>query len=148
MGLFDKNKEKDEDLKRRNPDNLPTKFQVIIRMVVGVYLCYLVYKLIKDGALVRTQGVEKIIMIAAVVLFTAAGVFFFIKGFKAFRSRQYFDPNSDDFSEEGQAEAEARKAEEEAAEPGAEIPAPDEAESPAHEEVPEADGDEEKKPEE
>lgn len=114
MGFFDKNKEKDEDLKRRNPDNLPTKFQVIIRMVVGVYLCYLVYKLIKDGALVRTQGVEKIIMIAAVVLFTAAGVFFFIKGFKAFRSRQYFDPNSDDFSEEGQAEAEARKAEEEA----------------------------------
>ena len=114
MGLFDKNKEKDEDLKRRNPNNLPTKFQVIIRMVVGVYLCYLVYKLIKDGALVNTQGVEKIIMIAAVVLFAVAGVFFFIKGFKAFRSRQYFDPNSDDFSEEGQAEAEARKAEEEA----------------------------------
>ena len=114
MGLFDRNKEKDEDLKRRNPDNLPTKFQVIVRMIVGVYLCYIVFKLISDGALVKTQGIEKIIMIAAIVLFAVAGVFFFIRGFKAFKSRQYFDPNNDDFSEEGQAEAEARKAEEEA----------------------------------
>ena len=64
MGLFDRNKEKDEDLKRRNPDNLPTKFQVIVRMIVGVYLCYIVFKLISDGALVKTQGIEKIIMIA------------------------------------------------------------------------------------
>ena len=38
MGLFSGNKERDEDLKRRNPDNLPTKFQVIIRMVVGVMM--------------------------------------------------------------------------------------------------------------
>ena len=114
MGLFDRNKEKDEDLKRRNPDNLPTKFQVIVRMIVGVYLCYIVFKLISDGALVKTQGIEKIIMIAAIVLFAVAGVFFFIRGFKAFKSRQYFDPNNDDFSEEGQAEAESRKAEEEA----------------------------------
>ncbi|MDO4939372.1 MAG: hypothetical protein Q4E54_05355 [Lachnospiraceae bacterium] len=115
MGLFDKNKERDEDLKRRNPNNLPTKFQVIIRMVVGVYLCYLVFKLVKDGALVNTEGVEKIIMIAAVILFAVAGVFFFIRGFKAFRAREYFDPNTDDFSEEGQAAAEAEK-EEKAAE--------------------------------
>ena len=114
MGLFDRNKEKDEDLKRRNPDNLPTKFQVIVRMIVGVYLCYIVFKLISDGALVKTQGIEKIIMIAAIVLFAVAGVFFFIRGFKAFKNRQYFDPNNDDFSEEGQAEAETRKAEEEA----------------------------------
>lgn len=115
MGLFSGNKERDEDLKRRNPDNLPTKFQVIIRMVVGVYLCYLVFKLIKDGAIVNTQGVEKIIMIAAVVLFSVAGIFFFIRGFNAFRARKYFDPNTDDFSEEGQASAEAEK-EEKAAE--------------------------------
>lgn len=114
MGFFDKKKEEDDDFKRRNPDNLPTKFQVIIRMVVGVYLCYLVYNLIKAGALVNTQGGEKILMIAAVILFTVAGVFFFIKGFKAFRSRQYFDPKTDDFSEEGQAEAQAQKEEEEA----------------------------------
>lgn len=111
MGLFSGNKERDEDLKRRNPDNLPTKFQVIIRMVVGVYLCYLVFKLIKDGAIVNTQGVEKIIMIAAVVLFSVAGIFFFIRGFTAFKSRKYFDPNTDDFSEEGQAAAEAEKEE-------------------------------------
>lgn len=116
MGFFEKNKEKDEDLKRRNPDNLPSKFQVIIRMVVGVYLCYIVFKLIKDGALVKTQGTEKIIMIAAVVLFSVAGVFFFIRGFKAFRERKYFDPNTDDFSEEGQAAAEAQKEEKAAAE--------------------------------
>ena len=115
MGFFERNKEKDEDLKRRNPDNLPSKFQVIIRMIVGVYLCYIVFKLIKDGAIVKTQGVEKIIMIAAVVLFSVAGVFFFIRGFKAFKGRKYFDPNTDDFSEEGQAAAEAAK-EEKAAE--------------------------------
>ncbi len=52
---------------------------------------------------------------------------------------------ADEYAEIGMA---FRKAEEEAAESGAEIPAPDEAESPAHEEAPEADGDEEKNPEE
>ena len=116
MGLFDKNKERDEDLKRRNPNNLPTKFQVIIRMVVGVYLCYLVFKLLKDGAIAKTQGTEKILIIAAIILFTVAGVFFFIRGFLSFRKREYFDPNNDDFSEEGQAAAEAAKEEEAAAE--------------------------------
>ena len=108
MGLFG-NKEKDDDMKRRNPNNLPTKFQVIIRMVVGVYLCYIVFKLIKDGALVKTQGTEKAIMIGAVVLFSVAGVFFFVRGFKAFKNREYFDPNTDDFSEEGQAAKEAEQ---------------------------------------
>ncbi|MBQ0146643.1 MAG: hypothetical protein KBS51_05970 [Lachnospiraceae bacterium] len=116
MGFFDKRKEEDEDLKRRNPENLPTKFQVIIRMVVGVYLCYLVFKMIKDGAIQNTSGAEKILMIAAVVLFSVAGVFFFIRGFKAYRSRQFFDPKTDDFSEEGQAKAEAEKEEEAARE--------------------------------
>ena len=50
-------------------------------------------------------------MIAAVVLFSVAGIFFFIRGFTAFKSRKYFDPNTDDFSEEGQAAAEAEKEE-------------------------------------
>lgn len=111
-----KRAEENADWKRRNPKNLPTKFQTICKMIVGVYLLYLVYKMITDGSLKNHSGIELALMIAAIVLFVVAGVYFGLKGFKAYRKGEFFDPNKDDFSEEAQAEAEAKREEEEAKE--------------------------------
>jgi len=118
MGNFfsdykEKKAAEDADYRKRNPDRLPTKFQIVCRIVVGGYLLYLVYKLYKDGALVNTAGGEKILMIAAMVVFTAAGIYSIVKGFLAYKKGKFFDPKSDDFSEEGLAEMEAQREEEE-----------------------------------
>jgi len=118
MGNFfsdykEKKAAEDADLKRRNPDKLPTKFQVICRIVVGGYLLYLVYKLYKDGAVVNTSGGERIIMIAAMVLFSVAGVYAIVRGLMIYKKGKFFDPKNDDFSEEGMAEMEAQKEAEE-----------------------------------
>ncbi|GEM_PF-1958113 len=118
MGNFFKDyKEKkaaeDADYKKRNPDRLPTKFQIICRIIVGGYLLYLVYKMYRDGALVNTSGGNKILMVAAMVVFVVAGVYSLVKGIKAYKDGKFFDPSKDDYSEEGLAEQEAQKEEEE-----------------------------------
>jgi len=118
MGNFfsdykEKKEAEDADLKKRNPDRLPTKFQIICRIIVGGYLLYLVFKLYKDGALIRTSGTQKILIIVAMVVFTAAGIYSLVRGFLAYKNGKFFDPKSDDFSEEGMAEKEAEKIEEE-----------------------------------
>ena len=110
-----KRAEEKEEWNRRNPENLPTKMQTICKMIVGVYLLYLVYKMLSDGALTENKGWSLVLMIAAMVLFVAAGIYFGLKGLKAYRRGEFFDPNKDDFSEEAKAEA----AEAEALEAGA-----------------------------
>jgi len=103
------------DMKKRNPDKLPTKFQVICRMVVGVYLLYLVYKMFKDGAIQNTSGGEKALIIASMIVFVVGGGLSFYSGLKTYKNGKFFDPNSDDFSEEAAeaaAEEEAEKAKE------------------------------------
>jgi len=114
--FFEKKKAEDDDFKRRNPNHLPTKMQTICRMIVGGYLLYLDYKMWTEGALKESKGTEYILFIAAMILFLVAGVFFLVKGFLTYRKGEFFDPNKDDFSEEGQAEAEAKRIEEEARE--------------------------------
>lgn len=103
--------ERKADMAKRNPDNLPTKFQVIIRMVVGVYLYYLIYSMYKTPEFKATSGWSKVLMIAAMVLFAVAGAWVFIKGLKGYRAGKFFDPNNDDYSEEAVAEREAEEAE-------------------------------------
>lgn len=98
--------EEKEDWNRRNPDNLPTKIQTICKIVVGVYLWYLVYKMLADKTLDGHSGFELVLMIAIMVLFVVAGAYFGLKGFKAYRKGEFFDPNKDDYSEEAMAAAE------------------------------------------
>jgi len=112
--LLEKKKAEDAEYNRKNPNHLPTKMQTICRMIVGGYLLYLDYKMWTDGALKESKGTEYILFLAAMILFAVAGVFFLIKGFKTYQKGEFFDPNKDDFSEEGQAEAEAKRLEEEA----------------------------------
>lgn len=59
-----------------------------IRAIAGVYLVYLAYQLISEGAIAENQGWKKLLMIAAIVAFAAFGAYFAIQGFKGFRNLQ------------------------------------------------------------
>ena len=104
---FKKFKEQDaeqkEDFRRRNPKNLPTKMSLMLRIIVGVYLYYCIYSMIKDGALQEPDRTKFFISIAAIVLFVGCGAYFIISSVKKMIKHEYFDPKTDDFSEEAQA---------------------------------------------
>ena len=111
---LDKREQEKEHYRKHNPDGKPTRVQVIVKIVVGLYLFYLVYGMIRDGGLQRT-GSEKILMIAAIVVFIGFGIYFCIIGVKGMMAGDFYDPNEpDEALEEGyQAEEEEDEEEEE-----------------------------------
>ena len=88
-----------EDADRRNPKRLPTKFQVTIRIIVGAYLYYLVYTMVRNNGLNTLSGATKVLCTAAVVIFVICGGYFVVKGLLDLKNHRYFDPLRDDFSE-------------------------------------------------
>ena len=70
-----KRAEEKEEWNRRNPENLPTKMQTICKMIVGVYLLYLVYKMLSDGALERKDFPQLVELLVAAYKKWPTGVF-------------------------------------------------------------------------
>ncbi|MBQ3372636.1 MAG: hypothetical protein IJG40_05800 [Oscillospiraceae bacterium] len=93
MGLFDSFKAKQEEQRKRNPDNLPTQGQLTLRILVGGYLFYLIYQLYTGGALENT-GWRLAIIIVSMILFAGFGAYFLYNGIHAIMNRDYFDPNA------------------------------------------------------
>ena len=82
MGLLDSYREQQEEQKKKNPEHLPTQGQLGLRIIVGGYLYYLVYKLYTGGALQETGG-KLAVMIGGMVLFVVFGTYFLINAVRA-----------------------------------------------------------------
>ena len=95
MGLFDSFKAKQEEQRKKNPDNLPTQGQLTIRLLVGGYLYYLIYQIYTGGGL-ENRGWKLVIIVVAMLLFAGFGAYFLYNGIRAMMGHEYFDPN--DFS--------------------------------------------------
>ena len=93
MGLFDSFKAKQEEQRKKNPDNLPTQGQLTLRILVGGYLFYLIYQLYTGGALDNT-GWRLAIIIVSMILFAGFGAYFLYNGIRAIMNRDYFNPNA------------------------------------------------------
>lgn len=122
-GYFEKRKEELAEQRKRNPENKPTQSSVVIRMVAGGYLLYLVYQMLKEGALSETGG-QLALMIGGMLVLGGFGIFFFIDGLKRYLKHDYFNPVSDDFrkteeesEEETEEESEETEVENEKDEP-------------------------------
>lgn len=76
--------------------NYPTKVSLILRMVVSVYLLYLVWELREAPA--SHTGVESLLFIAAMVLFTAVAVILGGLSLRAFLRGEYGHPEDGDDS--------------------------------------------------
>jgi len=98
-------KERDEELRKRNPERLPTKMNLIIRIIAGGYLVYIAYSM--RGALTTYTNWKKWLFLGFMILFTVVGAWACINGIIQYAKKRYFDPNKDDFSEEAM-EAKAR----------------------------------------
>lgn len=59
--------------KKKN-SNLPTKFSLTVRIMVALYLFYILYSL--RGVFERYSGIELIFFLVMMVLFAVAAVFF------------------------------------------------------------------------
>lgn len=113
-GYFEKRKEELAEQRKRNPENKPTQSSVVIRMVAGGYLLYLVYQMLKEGALSETGG-QLVLMIGGILVLGGFGIFFFVDGLKRYLKHDYFNPVSDDFSkteDESEEETEEESVEE------------------------------------
>ena len=93
MGLFDSYKALQEQQKKNNPDRKPTQAQLSIRILVGGYLYYLIYQLLKGGVLDYT-GWQLAIMIAGMILFAGFGGYFIVKSLMDIIRHNYYDPNA------------------------------------------------------
>ena len=112
-GYFEKRKEELAEQRKRNPENKPTQSSVVIRMVAGGYLLYLVYQMLKEGALSETGG-QLALMIGGILVLGGFGIFFFVDGLKRYLKHDYFNPVSDDFSKtEDESEEETEEESEE-----------------------------------
>ena len=99
MNFFEKKREerreREEKYRRENPDNKPTKNQMMFKFIVGAYLLYLDYQMMfKDEALAQNHGWKLVLMIAAAVLFAAVGVWQLYEGFKMSSKGEFYDPNA------------------------------------------------------
>lgn len=78
-----------------------------IRTIAGVYLVYLAYQLVSDGAIAENQGWKKLLMIAAIVVFAVFGAYFAWQGFKGIQKLQNTVPeDAESDSEETEIELE------------------------------------------
>lgn len=89
---MDKRQEEKEHYRKHNPDNKPTRLQTIVKVIVGGYLYYIIYSMIKEGVLNET-GAKKYLFIAAMVVFAAFGLYFMIIGIKGLMKGDFYDPN-------------------------------------------------------
>ncbi len=71
-----------------------------IRTIAGIYLVYLAYQLVSDGAVAENQGWKKLLMIAAIAAFAVFGAYFAWQGFKGFQKLQNTIPEDTDSSSE------------------------------------------------
>ena len=86
---------------------------LIIRMIAGGYLIYLVYQMIKDGALTANTGWKLVAMVAAMAAFVGFGLFFIIKGIQGLRKiREEENTEPAEETEELPASEETEEAEE------------------------------------
>ena len=93
MGLLDSYRKQQEEEKKKNPEHLPTQGQLGLRMIVGGYLYYLVYKLYTGGALQETGG-KLAVMIGGMILFVVFGTYFLINAVRAMVKHEYYDMNA------------------------------------------------------
>ena len=126
MNFLEKKREerraREEKERRENPDNKPTKNQMMFKFIVGAYLLYLDYQMVfKDDALGQNSGWKLVLMIAAAVLFAAVGAWQLYEGFKMSSKGEFYDPNASSNScvpdtEAGETEYETAEDKEEFAE--------------------------------
>lgn len=80
-----------------NRKNNPSKISLVMRMVVSVYLLYLVWGL--RGAPGSHTGVERLLFIAAMILFFAVAVVLGGTSIKAYLRGEYDRPEESDGSD-------------------------------------------------
>ncbi len=80
--------------------NYPSKLSLILRIVVSVYLWYLVWGL--RGAPAGHEGIEKVLYILAMVIFAAAGLILGGLALRAYVRGEYKVPGDDDDSEDAE----------------------------------------------
>ena len=86
-------RENEEEPKENNPGGKSTQTQLTLRVLVGGYLYYLIYQLLKGGALTANTGWHLAVMIGAMVLFAGFGGYFLVTSVIALIRHDYFDPN-------------------------------------------------------
>ncbi len=74
--------------------NRPTKISLILRIVVSVYLLYLVWGL--RGAPASHTGMERLLFIGAMILFTAVAAVLGGLSVRALLKGEYEQPEEDD----------------------------------------------------
>lgn len=79
-----------------NKKNYPSKISLILRIVVSAYLLYLAWGL-RDAPGSHT-GAERLLFIAAMILFTVVAVLLGGWSIKAFLKGEYDQPQEDDHS--------------------------------------------------
>lgn len=77
-----------------NKKNYPSKVSLILRMVVSVYLLYLVWGL--RGAPAAHTGAERLLFIAAIIVFLAVAVVLGGMSVKAFLNGEYDQGDDED----------------------------------------------------
>ena len=108
---MDKRAAEKEHYRKHNPKNKPTRLQTIVKVVVGAYLYYIIYSMIKEGALGET-GIKKILIIAALIAFAVFGIIFIVVGVKGLMDGDFYDPyETEEELEERLAEEEGRAVE-------------------------------------
>ena len=93
MGILSDLKKQQKEKKNSNPERLPTQAQLMLRILVGGYLYYLIYKLLTGGALQNT-GWKLAVMIGGIVLFAVFGGYFIMMSVRMLMRQEYYDPNS------------------------------------------------------
>ena len=93
MGILGDLKKQQKEQKNTNPERLPTQAQLMLRILVGGYLYYLIYKLLTGGALQNT-GWKLAVMIGGIFLFAVFGGYFIIMSVRMLMRQEYYDPNS------------------------------------------------------
>lgn len=66
---------------------LPTQMNLVIRIAAGVYLLYLAYSIF--GTQAQMQGVERVVFIGALILFTVIGGVIIISSLRALQRGEY-----------------------------------------------------------
>lgn len=89
---------------KRKRRSLPTRMSLVIRIVAGVYLCYLAYSIY--GGTGEVQGAERYIFPVTAVLFVVIGVVIAFSALRAMQRGEYVGGAKDPAGEVGEAKAE------------------------------------------
>lgn len=94
MGILKTLKEEREENRRKNPENKPTQFTVMMRLVCGGYLWYLIYEIVRDGGLRENTGWLLALMIFGLAAFAFTGGYCIVDGIKMLMKKDFYDPNA------------------------------------------------------